>query len=220
MTGARKCPRATGTGLLYPAARPVARLASIALDCADPLPLAAFWARLLGGEIAATSDAVVAVRTGRGWLMALRVPGYAAPAWPDGAIPQQIHLDLAVDDLEAAWVAHGQRGIPGVSTRRSRDSGRFGGAALVQLNGLPTAAFDALVERVGETIAHCTRSRTGRRAADAPLLRNAASVRSLATHSCRQPYSLRFGSRLAPRCAFRVREPQVQRGQHEQVQQR
>ena len=81
---------------------PVARLASVALDCADPLPLATFWARLLGGEVAFTSDAVVAVRTDRGWLMALRVPGYAAPDWPDGPFPKQIHLDLAVDDLDVA----------------------------------------------------------------------------------------------------------------------
>ena len=83
---------------------PVARLASVALDCADPLPLATFWAGLLGGEVAFTSDAVVAVRTDRGWLMALRVPGYTAPDWPDGTVPKQVHLDLAVDDLDVAEV--------------------------------------------------------------------------------------------------------------------
>jgi hypothetical protein len=81
---------------------PVARLVSVALDCADPAPLAAFWAQLLGGEIAATAETVVAVKTDRGWLMALRVPDYVEPTWPDGAIPKQIHLDLAVDDLDAA----------------------------------------------------------------------------------------------------------------------
>lgn len=80
----------------------VARLASVALDCADPLPLARFWAALLGGEIAATSDMVAAVRTDRGWLMAMRVPGYVPPDWPDGSVQKQIHLDLAVDDLDAA----------------------------------------------------------------------------------------------------------------------
>ncbi|MBO0772359.1 MAG: VOC family protein [Actinobacteria bacterium] len=80
----------------------VARLASVALDCADPLPLARFWARLLGGEIAASSDQVAAVRTDRGWLMALRVPGYVPPDWPDGSVPKQIHLDLAVNELDAA----------------------------------------------------------------------------------------------------------------------
>lgn len=69
------------------------------------MTLATFWAHLLGGEIAAASDAVVAVKTDRGWVMALRVPDYVAPAWPDGPVPKQIHLDLAVDDLDAAETA-------------------------------------------------------------------------------------------------------------------
>jgi hypothetical protein len=45
---------------------------------------------------------VVVVKIDRGWLMASRVPGYVEPAWPDGAISKQIHLDLAADDLDAA----------------------------------------------------------------------------------------------------------------------
>ncbi len=80
----------------------VARLGSIALDCAQPAALGAFWAELLGGEIAFTSDAFVAVKTDRVWLAATRVDGYEAPSWPGGATPKQIHLDLAVDDLDAA----------------------------------------------------------------------------------------------------------------------
>src|SRR5436190_7288710 len=80
----------------------LARLGSVSMDCADPLPLATFWARLIGGEIAYTSDNGAAVKTDRGWLTAIRVPGYQPPAWPDGDTPKQIHLDLAVDDLDAA----------------------------------------------------------------------------------------------------------------------
>jgi hypothetical protein len=82
----------------------VARLGSIALDCADPTTLAAFWAELLGGEVAFTSDEFVAVKTDRAWLAAVRVPDYQAPSWPQGAAPKQIHLDLAVDDLDQAEV--------------------------------------------------------------------------------------------------------------------
>jgi hypothetical protein len=67
-----------------------ARLASVALDCAEPLPLAAFSANLLGGEIAAASEMVVAVRTDRGWLMALRVPDFVPPDWPGGAVPSSL----------------------------------------------------------------------------------------------------------------------------------
>ncbi len=82
----------------------LARLGSVSLDCADPLPLGRFWAELLGGEVAFTSDDFVAVKTDRGWISAVRVPDHQPPDWPDGGIPKQIHLDLAVavDDLQAA----------------------------------------------------------------------------------------------------------------------
>jgi hypothetical protein len=30
-----------------------------------------------------------------------RVDGHVAPTWPEGPVPQQEHLDLWVDDLEA-----------------------------------------------------------------------------------------------------------------------
>jgi hypothetical protein len=81
---------------------PLARLASTALDCSDPAALATFWAALLGGEIAFTSEDFCAVKTDRGWLATVRIPDYKPPTWPDPAVPKQIHLDLAVDDLEAA----------------------------------------------------------------------------------------------------------------------
>jgi hypothetical protein len=31
-----------------------------------------------------------------------RAPGFVAPTWPDPYVPQQLHLDLAVDDPDAA----------------------------------------------------------------------------------------------------------------------
>jgi len=80
----------------------VARLASIALDCADPTALAAFWVEIVGGEITFSSDEFVAVKTDRAWLAAVRVPNYTPPTWPDGNAPKQMHLDLAVDDLDQA----------------------------------------------------------------------------------------------------------------------
>jgi hypothetical protein len=81
---------------------PIARLASIALDCSDPAALANFWAQLVGGEVAFTSDEFCAVKTGQGWLAVVRVAGYQQPTWPDATVPKQLHLDLAVDDLDAA----------------------------------------------------------------------------------------------------------------------
>jgi hypothetical protein len=81
---------------------PVARLASISLDCADPAPLAEFWAALLESEIAARSDEFWALRIATGWLTAVRVDDYRPPSWPDADVPKQMHLDLSAPDLDAA----------------------------------------------------------------------------------------------------------------------
>jgi Glyoxalase-like domain len=78
------------------------RLGSIALDCADPGPLSRFWADLLGGQVAFTNDDFAAVKTDRMWLAATRVEDYVPPTWPEGPVPKQLHLDLAVDDLDEA----------------------------------------------------------------------------------------------------------------------
>jgi hypothetical protein len=80
----------------------VARLGSISLDCAEPAELAAFWSQLLGGEIAFTSETFVAVKTDQMWLSAVKVHDFKAPTWPEDRVPKQMHLDLAVDDLDAA----------------------------------------------------------------------------------------------------------------------
>jgi hypothetical protein len=80
----------------------LARLGSTALDCADPAALASFWAQLVGGEVAFTSDEFCAVKTDRGWLATVKVADHKPPSWPDAQVPKQMHLDLAVDDLDAA----------------------------------------------------------------------------------------------------------------------
>lgn len=80
----------------------VARLASTALDCADPGSLAEFWAALVGGEVAYRSDEFCAVKTGSGWLATVKISDYQPPTWPDAAVPKQMHLDLATSDLDAA----------------------------------------------------------------------------------------------------------------------
>jgi len=78
------------------------RLGSVALDCADPATLAAFWSKLLGGEVAFTSDHFVAVKTDQVWFAAVKIDDYQPPTWPDSESPKQMHLDLAVDNLEQA----------------------------------------------------------------------------------------------------------------------
>lgn len=81
----------------------IGTLWSVTLDCADPTALAEFWAEALDGKVAYSSANFVGVETPAGfWVGAYRVDGYTPPAWPDGDTPKQFHLDLSVDDLDAA----------------------------------------------------------------------------------------------------------------------
>ncbi len=80
----------------------VARLAMTSLDCAEPVPLAEFWAALLDGTVLASGEEVSVVQTDTIMLATIRVPGYRAPTWPGGDTPKHIHLDLAVRDLDEA----------------------------------------------------------------------------------------------------------------------
>ena len=78
-----------------------------ALDCPDPLALADFYSRVTGLEIEpldqVTPDDTEWVRLmneGMPTLAFQRVANYVAPTWPDGPVPQQLHLDFLVDDLD------------------------------------------------------------------------------------------------------------------------
>lgn len=72
------------------------------LDCADAPALAAFWAAYLGGEITVIGEGFAVVKVPQGWLTAYEPGDYQPPTWPDGPRPKQLHLDVAVADLEAA----------------------------------------------------------------------------------------------------------------------
>ena len=82
----------------------VGQLASISLDCPDPDVLAGFYCALLGLEEAfATPDRGVEALSGAGPMLTLmRADDYIPPSWPDGPQRQQMHLDIAVEDVEAA----------------------------------------------------------------------------------------------------------------------
>lgn len=80
----------------------VAPLASISIDCPDPDVLAPFYKALLGlEETFASDDRSVVCLSGAGPVITLmRVHDYAPPAWPNGPQFQQMHLDLAAEDLD------------------------------------------------------------------------------------------------------------------------
>jgi catechol 2,3-dioxygenase-like lactoylglutathione lyase family enzyme len=82
----------------------VGRFDTVVLDCPDPRALAEFYAGLLGQEIADNGDDSWQSLRGDGSGVTLafqRATNYVAPGWPGGP-PQQLHLDLTVDDFVAA----------------------------------------------------------------------------------------------------------------------
>ncbi|MFF1632952.1 VOC family protein [Leifsonia sp. NPDC058248] len=88
-----------------PSAPGAAGLDLVVLDCPHPAELARFYAGVLGWVVETEDDDSWAEArpspgaTGIGFQSA---PGYRAPTWPDETVPQQSHLDVSVDDLEAA----------------------------------------------------------------------------------------------------------------------
>ena len=83
------------------AAAPLARLRTVVLDCPEPRALAEFYRGLLGGEITDDeADWVTLVVDGQRIAFQL-AEDFAAQTWPSGERPQQLHLDLTVDDVEA-----------------------------------------------------------------------------------------------------------------------
>lgn len=86
-------------------AAPVGRLLSVVFECADPDEEAAFWEAVLGyaRHHAGPDWVTVADAADRSRRLSFqRVDDHLAPTWPARDRPQQAHLDLLVDDLEAA----------------------------------------------------------------------------------------------------------------------
>jgi catechol 2,3-dioxygenase-like lactoylglutathione lyase family enzyme len=82
---------------------PIAMLRGVTLDCADPRELARFYLEMTGMQLGYTTDGFVALTGGSGPDLGFqRVDGYRAPRWPGQDVPQQFHLDLQVEDLDAA----------------------------------------------------------------------------------------------------------------------
>ena len=80
------------------------RMGAVALDCEEPGPLARFWASLLDGDVVVELATFAAVKVPGLWITAQRVENHRRANWPDEEVAKQIHLDLAVDDLEASSV--------------------------------------------------------------------------------------------------------------------
>src|SRR3954466_16122629 len=73
----------------------------VVFDAADLGAESSFWAGVLGGTVEAEDDWHMVLVDGAARVGVQLAPNHVPPDWPDGT-PQQIHLDLFVDDIRAA----------------------------------------------------------------------------------------------------------------------
>jgi predicted enzyme related to lactoylglutathione lyase len=73
----------------------------VVFDAADLGAESSFWAGVLGGTVEIEDDWHLMLVDGEPRVGVQLAPNHVPPEWPDGA-PQQIHLDLWVDNIEDA----------------------------------------------------------------------------------------------------------------------
>ncbi|MEV7289161.1 VOC family protein [Streptomyces sp. NPDC093252] len=85
------------------ASAPAIRYAAVTFDCPDPAELARFYGDALGLPVVySTDDFVLLGREGSAGLGFSRLADYRRPTWPDPSQEKQAHIELGVDDLDAA----------------------------------------------------------------------------------------------------------------------
>jgi catechol 2,3-dioxygenase-like lactoylglutathione lyase family enzyme len=73
------------------------------VDAKEPEALANFYAGVLGGEVEVSDEDWVVVITPEGIRLAFqRSPEHEPPRFPDPTGSQQFHLDIHVEDVDAA----------------------------------------------------------------------------------------------------------------------
>lgn len=88
----------------------IAKYAYTALDCQDPIALAEFYSKITGWPVEPLGEFKPEEVT---WLELLdengatrmgfqKIQNYKRPTWPEGSVPQQLHLDFHVTDMEKA----------------------------------------------------------------------------------------------------------------------
>ena len=91
-------------GPLWRAGMAIARYPTFVADCPDADALAAFYGELLDWTVK-VEDGWVEIRPedGRDCISFQEVTDYRAPEWAGQVVPQQIHLDLVVADLDECY---------------------------------------------------------------------------------------------------------------------
>jgi catechol 2,3-dioxygenase-like lactoylglutathione lyase family enzyme len=107
LAGRRDCGfRSPTTYTSSMADRPNAKLQTVNIDCDDADAMAAFYGRLLGWDVTWRDGGFILMRDPEGGvgLSFQADPRYKPPVWPEqpGEQAKMIHLDIKVDDLDAA----------------------------------------------------------------------------------------------------------------------
>jgi len=83
----------------------IARFPQLVIDCPDPTALAAFYGAILDWPVQADDD-WAQIRADYGDSIGFqRVERHVPPTWPSHDAPQQMHVDVTVDDLDVAEAA-------------------------------------------------------------------------------------------------------------------
>ena len=79
----------------------IARYPGFVIDWPDPGHLATFYGALLDWQVKIDDDwAEIRPEDGSDCISFQQVADYRPPEWPGQEIPQQMHLDVVVDDLD------------------------------------------------------------------------------------------------------------------------
>lgn len=80
----------------------IATLKMLSLDSSDASRDAKFWSAVLGWDVAMEGEGYAMLSGPDHALGFGTLPDHEAPGWPNEHGTKQFHLDLAVDDIEAA----------------------------------------------------------------------------------------------------------------------
>ena len=81
----------------------IARFPGLVIDCPDAGALAKFYGEVLGWDVKvdeADGWADIRPADGSDCISFQQVADFRRPAWPGQEVPQQMHLDLIVEDLD------------------------------------------------------------------------------------------------------------------------
>lgn len=132
------------------------RIGQVVFDTTDARASAEFWRQLLGLRYRPRHEPPAPGEDdphGRDWLNLFDVDGtprlafqqveaLARPTWPDDRVPQQLHLDLEVDDVAALDAVHERvLGLGGVLLLDRRDDPEEALRVYADLDGHPFCVF-------------------------------------------------------------------------------